>query len=253
MPIMVQISELDVTTPEGRPLFRDLHFRLHRGEWACVVGPPGSGKTTLLKLLWGELRPDHGQILVDDRNVIRLSPARLRELRRRLGIVTAGWELRALARRPPLECVAFKLRALELARDGEEARARAREALQLVGLRDGDGQGRRVRVEHLEPLDRRRLQLALALSTDPVLLLLDDPLRDLDRGDRERFLGVLREIHLRRRLSVLMTLTAPAVTAKATATAGAADVSWYALEKGRLKRLPSAPAPATARGEGGEP
>ncbi|GEM_PF-2743713 len=223
MPVMIQISELSLRDPDGKPLFRDLSFRLPRGEWACLVGPPERGRA-LLEVVCGLRRPDRGQVLVDDRNVIRLRPEKLRLLHRRLGIVLGDLGLRRRA--TPEGCVELKLRALEL--PAEEARARAHRVLSLVGLahgggtRPGPGPGpapppanggdtrpARQRVEALDPAERRLLQLAVALCDDPVLLLLDAPLEGLSAPEQRRYLQVLEDLFLRRRLTILMTAADP--------------------------------------------
>ena len=211
---MVQISELTVRAGD-RFLFRDLSFRLGRGEWACLVGPPERGQA-LLEVLCGLRRPERGQVLVDDRNVIRLSPEKLRLLHRRLGIVFGELGLRRGA--TPEGCVTLKLRALELS--AEEARARAHRALSLVGLcraDDAEAPGgsahakgsKQRRVEELSPGERRLLQLAVALCDDPVLLLLEEPLEGLSPPEQRRYLRALEEVFLRRRLTLLMTARDP--------------------------------------------
>ncbi len=215
MPVMVQIAELAVR--EGkRFLFRDLSFRLGRGEWACLVGPPERGRA-LLEVLCGLRRPERGQVLVDDRNVIRLRPEKLRLLHRRLGIVFGELGLRRGT--TPEGCIIFKLRALELS--AEEAQARAHRALSLVGLGsppdaevpegtpNAQGSNRQRRVEELSPGERRLLQLAVALCDDPVLLLLEEPLEGLSPPEQRRYLRALEEVFLRRRLTLLMTARDP--------------------------------------------
>ena len=211
MPVMVQISELSLRDPDGKPLFQDLSFRLGRGEWACLLGPPEAGRA-LLEILCGLRRPDRGQVLVDDRNVIRLSPEKLRLLHRRLGIVFEELGLRRGA--TPEGCVTLKLRALDLS--AEEARARAHRALSLVGLcpaNEAKAQGMhpedKRRVEELDAVERRLLQLAVALCDDPVLLLLDEPLEGLSPQEQRRYLQALEDVFLRRRLTILMTATDP--------------------------------------------
>lgn len=209
MPGMVQIADLTVRD-KGKPLLRDLSFRLGRGEWACLLGPPERGRA-LLEVLCGLRRPDRGQVLVDDRNVIRLRPEKLRTLHRRLGIVFGEIGLRRGA--TPEGCITLKLRALDLS--AQEAQARARRALSLVGLCPANGakdpgvlRDKR-RVEELDAVERRLLQLAVALCDDPVLLLLEDPLRGLPPPGQRRYLETLEDVFLRRRLTILMTAADP--------------------------------------------
>mgnify|MGYP006277762523 CR=1 FL=1 len=226
MAIMVQISELILRDEDKRPIFEDLHFRLQRGEWASVVGPDGAGKTTLLQLISGEIRPDRGQILVDDRNIVRIQPERLRELRQRIGIVPHNPPV--LRRQTLLGALIFLRRAFGTARP--DAEMKGHEVLALVEL--GDLAHRAV--DELNQLERQRFHLALALSHDPVLLLLDDPLNGLDEADRRRYLQLLERIHLRRRLSILLTTAGPDSVRDAPSTG-------YRLQDGRL-----APSPSTA-------
>ncbi len=233
MPIMVQISELQLSNAEDKPLFQDLHFRLHRGEWACLLGRSAEAKALLLPLICGELRPEHGQILVDDRNVSRLSPEKRRQLRRRIGIVLR--DLEPLRRRTLLGGLTFKLRALGATK--EEAGRRAHEALDLVGLSESAQQP----VRELEALERRLFQLALALDHDPVLLLLEDPLTGLSKADRAHYLRVLADLYLRKRLSILMTTEEPRDLREV-------PCALYRLEQGRL--YPLQPAPAARQNEG---
>ncbi len=235
MPVIVQISELAVRDPEGQKLFDDVHFRLHRGEWAGLIGPSRSGKTLLLALICGMTRPEHGQILVDDRNVLRLSPEKLRQLRRRMGILPECAS--PLGHRTLEEYVIFKLRSLEYPK--EEARLKALEALELVSLEDR----LQLHPQELDPAEYRLFQLALAISHDPVLLLLDDPLRDLPPGRGERFLNVLERVHRHRRVSLLMT-------ARGAGWAEHLPVNLYVLENKQIRALHS-PQPAD-RKIGGE-
>ncbi len=198
MAIMIQVSELSLSNAEGRKIFKDLHFRLNRGEWGCILGRSQPSRTLFLQLLTGECRPDQGQILVDERNILRINPEKLRGLRRRLGILPKNPA--PLGDRTLLESLVLRLKALDV--PGRDARERAAQALELVGLQE---QARQL-PKLLGELDKQLFALALALSYDPVLLLLDDPLLALSaHKDQEKFLEILEKIHLRKRLTTLMT------------------------------------------------
>lgn len=237
MAIMLQISELTLRDEDHQPIFEDLHFRLHRGEWASIVGPAGTGKTALLQLICGERRPDRGQILVDDRNIIRINPERLRDLRRRIGVVPHHPP--SLHRQTLTGALVFVRRALGAARP--DADLKAQEVLTLVELNDLADRA----VDEMDELERQRFHLALVLSHDPVLLLLDDPLSELEDPQRRRYLQLLERIHLRRRLSIVLT------TANANAVDDAPS-STYRLQNGKLQPLSEAAVAASATSEEAE-
>ena len=158
-------------------------LRIAAGECLALVGESGSGKTTLLRLFNRLVEPDHGQVLVDGRDVASSDPVRLR---RRMGYVpqTGGllphWRvLRNIALVPWLEGRA----------DAHEA---ARAALDLVGLAPATFADRRPAA--LSGGQRQRVAIARALAAQPDFLLLDEPFGALDaitRADvHEAFAGV---------------------------------------------------------------
>jgi putative spermidine/putrescine transport system ATP-binding protein len=152
-----------------------LSLEIPRGEILALLGPSGSGKTTVLRLLGGFETCDAGRMVIGEEDVTAVPPAR-----RRCGMVFQHYALF-----PHLdvgENVAFGLRG--------NATAKVAEALALVGL---DGFERR-RVQELSGGQQQRVALARALAPEPRLLLLDEPLSNLDPSLRERTRRELRAL-----------------------------------------------------------
>ena len=152
-----------------------------RGEILSLLGPSGSGKTTILRLIAGFEAPDTGRIVIGGEDVTTLPPAR-----RRCGMVFQHYALF-----PHLDVganVAFGLRALGV-RDAASVRKVA-DVLALVDLAGFEG-----RMPHeLSGGQQQRVALARALAPEPRVLLLDEPLSNLDPALRERTRRELRAL-----------------------------------------------------------
>jgi len=160
----------------GAAAVADLSLDVARGEVLALLGPSGSGKTTTLRLLAGFESPDAGTIAVGGEDVTRTAPAA-----RRFGMVFQHYALF-----PHLDVgqnVAFGLGT-----SGEAAARRVREVLAMVDLA---GYERRP-VAALSGGQQQRVALARSLAPEPRVLLLDEPLSNLDPALRERTRRELR-------------------------------------------------------------
>jgi ABC-type Fe3+/spermidine/putrescine transport system ATPase subunit len=154
---------------------------LERGRVLALLGPSGSGKTTTLRLLAGFELPDAGRVIVGGEDVTALPPAR-----RRFGMVFQHYALF-----PHLDVganVAFGLESLGVG--GTELGRRVKEALALVDLAGFE----RRQVGQLSGGQQQRVALARALAPEPRILLLDEPLSNLDPALRERTRRELRSV-----------------------------------------------------------
>ncbi|MEV7674907.1 ABC transporter ATP-binding protein [Streptomyces sp. NPDC088752] len=159
-------------------------------ETVCVLGPSGSGKSTLLRAVAGLQPLDGGRVFLDGAD-----QAGAPTHRRGVGLMFQDHQL--FPQRDVGGNVAFGLR---MRGDGKAERAeRVRELLDLVGL---PGAGRRS-VAALSGGEQQRVALARALAPRPRLLMLDEPLGQLDRGLRERLVVELRQLFGRLGTTVL--------------------------------------------------
>ncbi|MFV0127522.1 ABC transporter ATP-binding protein [Streptomyces sp. HMX112] len=156
----------------------------------CVLGPSGSGKSTLLRVVAGLQRADAGRVLLDGAD-----QAGVPVHRRGVGLMFQDHQL--FPQRDVAGNVAFGLRMRGAS--GREQAARVAELLDLVGL---PGAGRRA-VAALSGGEQQRVALARALAPSPRLLMLDEPLGQLDRGLRERLVVELRQLFGRLGTTVL--------------------------------------------------
>ncbi|GAB3262208.1 ABC transporter ATP-binding protein [Kineosporia babensis] len=151
------------------------------GEFVSVLGPSGCGKTTLLNALAGFVTPDAGRILVDGQDVTHVAPQH-----RQMGLVFQNYALF-----PHLNVeknLHYGLKARKVPRDERETRVR--DALKLVGLEDF-----RARFPgQLSGGQQQRVAIARALVTRPKVLLLDEPLSNLDAKLRRQMRHELREL-----------------------------------------------------------
>jgi ABC-type Fe3+/spermidine/putrescine transport system ATPase subunit len=178
MPAFLHLDRLDKSFGRERVL-RGVSLTVPQGEVLALLGPSGSGKTTALRTVAGFEVPDAGRIVVDGEEVTRLPPAR-----RNFGMVFQHYALF-----PHLTVggnVAFGLAGRGLDRAAVERRVA--ESLALVDL---PGFAER-RVGQLSGGQQQRVALARALAPEPRVLLLDEPLSNLDPTLRERTRRELR-------------------------------------------------------------
>ena len=171
----------------GPSVLQDLSFTVLRGELCCLLGPSGCGKTTTLRIIDGLIQPDRGSVWLGGREITDLPPRK-----RNLGMVFQNYAL--FPHLDVHENVAYGLRRRRVAR--QELARRVEESLQLVRL---GGYGQR-RIHELSGGQQQRVALARALVIEPRLLLLDEPLSNLDARLR---VDMRREIlRIQRTLSI---------------------------------------------------
>ena len=153
------------------------------GSLTCVLGPSGSGKTSLLRIIAGSLQPDAGDVRLDGTPILALPPEA-----RDIGMVFQSYAL--FPHLSALDNVAFGLRARGV--KTSERRRAAMAALAQVGLTEAEAHRR---PSALSGGQQQRVALARALVVRPRLLLLDEPLANLDRHLRDRLREELRALH----------------------------------------------------------
>jgi len=149
-----------------------MDLTLSRGEFVSLLGPSGCGKSTVLRMIAGLLQPDSGEVLIEGKNVTALAVHK-----RNIGFVFQSYAL--FPHLSVFENVAFGLRRRRLAEADVQSRVtNVLETVRLHGLGDR-------RPSQLSGGQQQRVALARAVVTQPSLLLLDEPLSNLDALLRE--------------------------------------------------------------------
>ena len=219
---MLELRELSksYSAGDGEPVraVDRVSLSVGAGELVAMYGPSGSGKTTLLMLIAALLTPDGGTVTVDRREISRLSDGeRARYRRRDLGYVGQTFDLL-----PGATVAQNAARRLWLAGDARHAERAVEPLLVRLGL----GHRLEHRPDELSMGERQRVMIARALSTEPKLVLADEPTGNLDTQRSREVLELLGEICRERGTAVLLATHDPQATVFADRV--------HALRDGRL-------------------
>jgi putative ABC transport system ATP-binding protein len=181
---------------------RETSVTIPAGTFVCLMGPSGSGKSTLLNLIAGIDRPSSGQVMVDGRDISKLSEGALAAWRNQ----TIGFIFQTFNLIPVLtafENVELPLLLTKLSKS--ERRSHVETALKLVGLGD--------RMTHyprqLSGGQEQRVAIARAIVTDPALILADEPTGDLDAQSADEVLAILEKLNREFKKTVVMVTHDP--------------------------------------------
>lgn len=194
---MIDVQHL-IKTYEGEVpthAIRDTSFSIQEGEFVGLMGRSGSGKSTLLHQLGLLDLPTSGTIMIDGVAVLDLSDEDKTDFRlTKLGYVFQEYGL--ISEFTALENVAFP----SMAMDNDQAREKAKELLDFVGLKD--------RVNHypneMSGGEKQRVAIARALVNDPKVIFADEPTANLDSHSTEVVMGLFKKLHTDFKKTILM-------------------------------------------------
>jgi cell division transport system ATP-binding protein len=186
---MIQLHNVFMSYQSDAAALNGINLRIPRGEFAFLTGVSGAGKSTLLKLLYVDLVPSRGQVLIDGQNVNRLSRRQVPYLRRTIGIVFQDFKL--LNNRTVFENVAITLDVLGWSK--KDIGKKVFHILKQVGLE----QKINTTPMRLSGGEQQRVALARALVNDPKILLADEPTGNLDEENKEHILDIFKEANIR--------------------------------------------------------
>ena len=176
----------------GVQAVRNVNFTLAEGELRCLIGPNGAGKSTFFKMLTGQLQPSHGQVLFRGYDISRAHAHQIARLG--IGIKTQVPSVfDGLTVRENIWLAASRVHPRE------QARRLVDEMLERIGLTE---EAERL-VGQLAHGQRQWVELGLVLSTDPELILLDEPAAGMTHEEVLRTAELVREINRTKALIVV--------------------------------------------------
>jgi iron(III) transport system ATP-binding protein len=188
--ISIENLQLDYKTPQGEvSAVCGISLNIRKGQFYTLLGPSGCGKTSTLRCLAGLETPQRGKILIDDQVVFSSDQQLLvPPYKRDIGMVFQSYAI--WPHLSVFENVAFPLKEMKWRQSREDIQAKVRQALSLVKLADLEDRP----APFLSGGQQQRLALARALVKEPKVLLLDEPLSNLDAKLREETRFELREL-----------------------------------------------------------
>lgn len=162
-------------------VLNNINLEIKDGELFTLLGPSGCGKTTLLRIIAGFIKPIEGEIFLSGKNITNVSP----ELRN-IGIVFQSYAL--FSHMDVLENVKYGLKLKKLSK--KQIEETAKNYLELVDLYEY----RNRRITELSGGQQQRVALARSLAVEPEILLLDEPLSNLDASLREKMREEIRNV-----------------------------------------------------------
>jgi cell division transport system ATP-binding protein len=183
---MIQLDNVSYSFDKGGGI-SNVNLRLNDSEYAFLIGPTGSGKTTLLRLIYMELFPQVGKVVVDKYNSKNIKPRKIPYLRRKIGMVFQDYHL--LNDRNLFDNIALALHVIGFSKD--EIVDRVTESIEEVGL---EGKADHYPQE-LSGGEQQRACVARALVKDPEIVLADEPTGNLDPVTSFELIKLLEEIN----------------------------------------------------------
>jgi len=166
----IEFKEVYFSYPRSKFTLENINFKIKIGSKFAICGPNGAGKTTILKLLLGLLKPNKGQIKVQE---LTLNEKTVDEARKRVGFVFQNPDVQVFSA-SVYEDVAFGPRNLGL--DEKEVRERVEKALEDVGMLENIDES----PFQLSFGQRKRVAIAGILAMDPAIIVFDEPFANLD-------------------------------------------------------------------------
>ncbi len=182
---------------------RDVRFEVREGELLALIGPNGAGKTTCFNMLMGQLRPTSGRVFLRGEDLAGLPPRAIwRKGVGRTFQITATYPTMTVVENVQMALISHHHRLFSLlSRANTLYRAEALALLALVGMEDQADRAAAI----LAYGDLKRLELAIALSHEPSLLLMDEPTAGMAPKERIRLMQLTADIVKERGVSVLFT------------------------------------------------
>jgi len=214
---MIEVKNLTKVLPNGRKLLDGISFKVKKGEFVGILGPSGAGKTLTLRCLNGLLKPDSGEVIIDDElgikhDICKVNKRELRHIRQRIGVIFQGYHL--VKRLTALENVMIgrlgqinTFRSIIYGFTDEEA-AEALKALEQVKIADLAGS----KTGNLSGGEMQRVAIARAIFQSPTLLIADEPISNLDPSNAKTIMKLIRP--LSEKIPVVGVFHQPEMTAR---------------------------------------
>ncbi|MEO6857431.1 MAG: ABC transporter ATP-binding protein [Solirubrobacteraceae bacterium] len=211
-PSATAVMSVDHVTKEfgGLIAVNDVSLEIPERGIVSLIGPNGAGKTTLFNMLTGLYKPTAGQIRLGERNINRVRP----DIITGLGVARTFQNIRLFGAMSAVENVMIGrhsrmragligsiIRPPWVRREERDVRARARELLAYVGLRESSFDQLSMQLSYG---DQRRVEIARALASDPRLLLLDEPTAGMNPQESARLTEFMRQLRDELGLTILL-------------------------------------------------
>lgn len=184
---MIRFSYVNKKYTHNIVALDNVNFHIQKGEFVFITGPSGAGKSTVTRLILKEVDPDGGKIMLDGKDITKVSRRMIPEIRKSVGVVFQDFRL--LENRNIYENIEFVLDVQGLSR--AQKKQRISEVLELVRL----SHRAKAYPNELSGGERQRVSIARAIAINPKVILADEPTGNLDPNTAWEIINYFEEIN----------------------------------------------------------